>query len=57
MAYTREKPALTPPVEELRRAGRAGAKADAAHAGARECWRTRYVAALERMREAGIKTN
>jgi len=28
----------------------------AVHAGARERWRTRYTAALERMRQAGINT-
>jgi hypothetical protein len=43
-------------LEEAFLPGRPPQRRSPADAAARERWRTRYMAALERMREAGIKT-
>jgi hypothetical protein len=43
-------------LDEVFLRGEPGEGAEAADAGARERWRTRYMAALERFQEAGVKT-
>jgi hypothetical protein len=43
-------------LEEVFLPGEPAQGADGADAGARERWRTRYMAALDRMQQAGIKT-